>query len=583
MPSLNEPLSYYKEKLLDAHADQVSDYFEKLVEAASLDSEANKETISNLRTLESQHSKNSGRKTWWIVLRVTLWAVGVISAIASFSGAEFNVLALLLGIALIVTDLFTVAPRVTALKEENEELIGQIEELNEQAWVQLEPLNQLFRWNISKELASRTFPELQLDAHFSEHALYDLVATYGLDGSFNEGRSILRTQSGTLVQNPLVFYRYLQHWIGSNSYQGSMVIYWSETIRNSQGQMQTVQRSQTLTASVIKPYPSFAEGAAVILGHEAAPNLSFSRSPSSLSGADDTRFNAWRKSGALKSIERKAMKQLKSGSGQLTVMSNREFETLFKALDRDHEIEFRLMFTPLAQQEMVKLLNDTSIGHGDDFVFAKQGRTNYVEPAHLAAIDLDPDPSIFYSNELEQSREFFNTFNNEFFRSLYFSIAPLLAVPLYTESRRLPVAAGIEDGHVPNSWEVEVMANAIGEANLCHPESVTRNLLRARVEGTDSGGVIANVFALGYKGIDRVDFVPVLGGDGNWHQVPVPWVEYIAVEESSRLFVTRLHENLDPNNPQGVEFAEWGNLVGQLNADSDSAVLRGHLGAAIIR
>jgi hypothetical protein len=583
MASINEPLSYYRDSLRDAHALSVSDLFEELLSASGVDAEANRETVIEINKLESEHSKNSGKKTWWIVLRVSLWVGAVISAIAALSGASFNFLLLLVAVALAALDLASVAPRVNALKDSNEALSLQIEDLSEEAWNQMEALNQLFRWNMSKELVSKTFPELQFDDHFSEAALFDLVATYGLDGSLNNGRSILRTQSGNLVQNPLIFYRFLQHWIGSQTYHGSLVIYWTENIRNSQGQMQTVQRSQTLHANVTKPFPSFAEGAAVILGHEAAPNLSFTRVPSSLSGVEDTRFNAWRKSGALKNIEKQAKKQLKSGSGQLTVMSNREFETLFKALDRDHEIEFRLMFTPLAQQEMVKLLNDTSVGHGDDFVFSKSRKTNYVEPEHLSAIDLDPHPSIFYSNDLEKSRDFFNQFNNEFFRSLFFGIAPFLAVPLYTEPRRLPIASGIEGGHLPNSWEVEVMANAVGEEALRHPNSITRNLLSANIEETSSGGVIARLTALGYQGFDRVDFVPVLGGDGNWHQVPVPWVEYLAVERQSRLFVARVDDESDTSHVQGISSEDWSSSLSRLNADEQTAVLRAHLGAAILR
>lgn len=583
MSSINEPLSYYRDRLKQEHSQRVAEYFEELISASKVDVEANRATISELKALEETQSNNNGKKSWWIALRVLLWVAAVISAFASFAGAAFNLLWLLLGVALAITDLASVGPRVAKLNDENAKLDTQIDELTEVAWDQMEPLNQLFRWNISKELAMQTFPELQLDEHFTESALYDLVATYGLDGSFNHGRSILRTQSGSLHRNPLVFYRFLQHWIGSMTYNGSLVIYWTETVRNAQGQTQTVQRSQTLFASVTKAYPEFAEGAAVILGHEAAPNLSFSRSPSNLSGVEDTRFNAWRKSSALKSIEKQAKKQLKSGSGQLTTMSNREFETLFKALDRDHEIEFRLMFTPLAQQEMVKLLNDTSTGHGDDFIFAKRGRTNYVEPANLVGVDLDPAPSIFYTNDFEESKQFFNSFNNEFFRSIFFSVAPLLSVPLYTESRRLPVARSIEDGQLPNSWEVEVMANAIGEENFSHPNSITRNLLTAEVHRAASGGVIANVSALGYEGYDRLDYVSVLGGDGHWHQVPVPWVEYNSVEKRSKLFVARVGEDLDPTQRQGVEYAHWESTLNSLNAIQDSSLLRGYLGAAIVR
>jgi hypothetical protein len=290
---------------------------------------------------------------------------------------------------------------------------------------------------------------------------------------------MLKLKHGTLFGNPLVITRFLQHWIGSKAYQGALIIYWTESVRNAQGQMQTIQRSQTLTATVTKAYPEFVENAGVLLGHEAAPSLSFSRTPSDLSGLEDGRFNNWRKASALKGVEKQARKALKNGSSQLTVMSNREFETLFQATDRDHEIEFRLLFTPLAQQEMVKLMNDKTVGYGDGFTFVKRGRSNYVEPNHLVDIDLDPDPALFHSNDIDRSRAFFNAFHNEYFRSLFFGIAPYLAVPLYTEPRSLPLVDHRDGDEQPNAWEVEVMANFLGEDQLCNPSSITRNLLTA--------------------------------------------------------------------------------------------------------
>lgn len=582
MTSINEPLSYYRGELRDAHAERVAAHFEELVKASGVDAEENARTIAELEELEGQHSKNKSQKNWWVFLRVVLWVIAIVTTFAAFSAGGWNLLWLFLAAGLVLIDLAQVSSKVSSLKSENEALTRQIEVLTDESWDQMEPLNSLFRWNLSKDLASQTFPDLQFDDHFSEATLYDMVATYGLDGSFNQGRSVLRTQSGSLNRNPFVFYRFLQHWIGSRSYQGSLVIYWSETVRNAQGQSQTVQRSQTLHASVTKAFPEFAEGAAVILGHEAAPNLSFSRAPSNLSGVDDTKFNAWRKSSALRSIEKQAKRELKTGSGQLTTMSNKEFETLFKALDRDHEIEFRLLFTPLAQQEMVALLNDKEVGHGDDFVFMKRGRTNYVEPAHLSNIDLDPNPTIFHTNDLQESRRYFNSFNVEFFRSLYFGMAPFLAIPLYTESRRLPVASEIEHGDLPNSWEVEVMANALGEENLSHPQSITRNLLTAEVTKAEAGGAIASINSLGYQGFDRVDFVPVLGGDGNWHQVPVPWVEYISVERNSKVFVARVNEAQDPTRSQGVSLDDWTSVMDRVRGNHETAILRAHLGAAII-
>jgi len=581
MSSLNEPLGFYRDELRDAHASRVKAYFEDLVVKSGVDAEQNRRTILEMASLESDLSKNNGQKSSWFYLRVALWSIAIIAFFMAFGGG-LSGFWLLLSAPLITLDLWQVGPKIRGLKDANAELQMQIDQKSEEAWVQMQGLNRLFRWGISKELMALTLPELQLDDHFSEESLHDLVHSYGLNSSFHDGRSMLRLHSGRLFENPVVISRHLQHWIGTMQYTGNLMIYWTESVRNSQGQNETVQRSQNLTAFVLKPFPDFSEGASVIFGHEAAPSLSFSRVPSNLSGLEETRFNDWRKSNAIRGVEKKAKKEIKSGSGQFTVMSNRDFEALFKATDRDHEIEFRLLYTPLAQQETLKILNDTSEGYGDSFGFIKRGKTNHIESSPLGGMELDPEPSFFFSNNLEESRESFNDFNNEFFRSVYFAIAPLVAIPLYTETRRLPAASGLQGDANPNAWEVEVLVNYLGEDRFRHAQSVTRNLITAKVLGRRDGGVVADVEALGYKGIDRVDYVSVLGGDGRWHQVPVGWVEYKAVAQRSQVFVARVKEYLDPNIPGGIERHRWTDVVQGLGSSESNSVLRGSLGAAII-
>jgi hypothetical protein len=94
--------------------------------------------------------------------------------------------------------------------------------------------------------------------------------------------------------------------------------------------------------------------------------------------------------------------------------------------------------------------------------------------------------------------------------------------------------------------------------------------------------VLSNISAIGYQGIDRVDFVPTLGGDGQWHQVPVPWVDYIQVERDSQLFVARVKETLDPSEKGGIESGQWSKKVASLGATSSDSILRGNLGAAVV-
>ena len=45
------------------------------------------------------------------------------------------------------------------------------------------------------------------------------------------------------------------------------------------------------------------------------------------------------------------------------------------------------------------------------------------------------------------------------------------------------------------------------------------------------------MLAWGYTATPRLDFVPVLGGDGNIHGVPVSWIEYDYIAKESEMLV----------------------------------------------
>ena len=45
------------------------------------------------------------------------------------------------------------------------------------------------------------------------------------------------------------------------------------------------------------------------------------------------------------------------------------------------------------------------------------------------------------------------------------------------------------------------------------------------------------VTAHAYHGEDRVEYVSVFGGDNRWHNVPVPWIEYLPITRERQLTV----------------------------------------------
>jgi hypothetical protein len=84
------------------------------------------------------------------------------------------------------------------------------------------------------------------------------------------------------------------------------------------------------------------------------------------------------------------------------------------------------------------------------------------------------------------------------------------------------------------------MCNSIGENNFKHPESITQNILKTNATMNADGTTSVDIMAYGYKGIPQIEIVTMLGGDGNYHAVPVPWTEYVPVSRQSEMLVAEI-------------------------------------------
>jgi hypothetical protein len=530
---VHEPLEQYSAHFKTAHANNTSDFFEDLVRRSGVDENANTETVRVLREFEKQAAGTGTSNKWWRILRGVAIAAAVLAVLyvyTHYAWPWLAVPALLFAAAIhllnrVINDSDARLKRLRAACDEQRSL----------AWGQMAPLNGLFDWDIVAKLMQKTVPRIAFDPYFSNGRMDELRNGFGWPGHLGDDHSVTFSHSGVLNGNPFILARTLSHWMGSKTYHGSLAISWTEQYRNSQGKWQTRTHYETLRASIERPFPEYENQTFIVYGNEAAPDLVFTRNPSTLSKLDDGLFDKWRKNRAIKKLEAKSRDV---GAGNtFTVMSNREFDALFDATDRNHEVQFRLLFTPLAQQEMLKLLKDGTVGYGDTFAFEKTHMINVVEAGHMRHTDISNDPGKFCGYELAQARTFFNGYHNDFFRSFYFGIAPLLAIPLYQQHR--PHADIYKDtySHKPCAWEHEAIANYHGEAAFKHPECVTRSILKTSMQHQADGSQKVRVTASGFGSIARTEYVSVRGGDGRSHRVPVHWDEYFGVQNGADMLV----------------------------------------------
>ena len=405
------------------------------------------------------------------------------------------------------------------------------------AWNQMEPLNRLYTWDIPVKLIEATVPRLAFDPYFTAERLASLHGQFGWDDSFNDGKSIIFAQSGVINGNPFVFGHYLDMEWGEETYEGTKEISWTEWEEDENGRSRPVRRYETLHAHVTKPKPVYSEQKVLIYGNDAAPALSFTREPSGLTGNEGGLWSSIRKKWRLSRL--KAHSRNLDDDSNFTLMSNHEFETWFHAKDRDNEVEFRLLFTPVAQTQMLNLMKDTKVGYGDDFTFVKRRKVNLLFSQHLTEATIDTDPSRFHSWDYDAAFASFVQFNERYFKDAYFALAPLLAIPLYQQTRtHEEIWKGIADGRASAFWEHESVANYHGEDKFAHPSCITRSILKTQVIERAGGESTIAVTAHGYRGEERVDYKEVYGGDGKWHEVPVTWKEYLPVQRTSNMGIS---------------------------------------------
>ena len=71
-----------------------------------------------------------------------------------------------------------------------------------------------------------------------------------------------------------------------------------------------------------------------------------------------------------------------------------------------------------------------------------------------------------------------------------------------------------------------------------HPDTKTDAIIKSSFVKSSDRVDETQVSAYSYDIFDRVDYVQVLGGDGYFHSVPVPWKEYEPLEQHTTLFIT---------------------------------------------
>ncbi len=571
MVDMSEPLDSYKKQLKDMYHDECEKYFEELTKSAKISVEENDITckkydksLVDLNKLKKDLNGTKTLKVTFIVIGIIALVVGIILTALGVMKTPKNVLLLTFGIIIAVLGLLSVIlaialtkGKIKMLKAKIAEIEKDVDKLLQEAYGQVASLNNSFDWNIPAKIVNRLNTVITLDNNFDVKKYQYLYEKYGLAASNDKTTSALTIQSGSILGNPFLLLKNLKQDWYTHTYTNSITIHWTTRERTRNGTV-TRNHSQVLTAEVDKPAVSYGTATYMIYGNDAAPDLSFSRKPSNADKMTDKQI-AKKVSQDSKAFDKRARKELMDNDAttNYTKFGNEEFESLFGGTDRDNEVQFRLLFTPLAQRNLLKLIK-SSDGYGDDFYFEKNKKINYIQSNHSQNFDYRTDPSKYVSHDYKIIKSNFMKYNEEFFKSIYFDLAPLMSIPLYQQNKSEDyIYKNNFNGNV-TYYEDEVMANSFSKDLLAPAESNTLNILKTTYEKSIDGVDQVKVTAYGFKKISHVEHVAKFGGDGKMHTIPVTWYEFVPVSRDSLMAIS----NKDSSREEFIKMNNNSNTLG---------------------
>ncbi len=588
-----EPLKAYKSFLKDRVKQNAIKYFDELTNKSGVDIELNRSTVDKYRTqlLKSKDLAKSAStiKSIWKFFFIVIGIATAFFAIAFIISINTNenqeLWGILLAIALIILIIMIVLrvsqndkikAKVSGSKHCNEEA----ESFLTQAAQQMARLNSLYDWNMPAKIINESNDLFHMDQFLDNEKFEYLYLNYGLYYDEEEDVSTVLVQSGDIYGNPFMICKdFRQDWT-EKVYEGSIVISWTTTVPTKDG-ARIVQHTQTLTAQITKPAPAYNYVTYLMYGNEAAPNLTFTRRPTNVAGKSDKEIQKIIKKD-VKKLDKRAEIELMDGdpTTNYTRFGNDEFESLYGGTDRDNEVEYRLLFTPLAQKNLLELVKETK-PFGDDWYFDKYKMLNYVRSFHSQAFDYSADPEKFLNYSYDDARKIFLDYIESYFEAFYYDLLPIISIPIYQMHKsRKYIYKDVFKSNVP-AYEQEVLANSFKLGIFDHPDSSTPSILKVHTENKNGKTDVVKVTAHSFKAIPEVEYVTMVGGDGLPHVIPVNYYTYEPLENETYMAVgNKPSSRNNYNSAKGSE--EMERLLHSVGGNGESTYQRG-LFAYILR
>lgn len=223
--------------------------------------------------------------------------------------------------------------------------------------------------------------------------------------------------SGTIFDNPFMIYNFKAQTWYMHTYTGSIPVTYSTT----DGQGHHVTRTEIVVATETLPAPQWSKGTELAYHFDKPSKLCFANNSS-----------------------KHEMKKLVKKNKQAE-MDNREFDKIFPAT-RSDEKDFRVVFTPLAQENYINLFKQ------QQYHVTKDGDVTIVSLPNQATI-LDTTDNEACNYDVVTWKQQYTKWVYNFVHSIGLLSLPIANIPLYTQFKtRISPASGKQ---VPSKLQAE--------------------------------------------------------------------------------------------------------------------------------
>jgi hypothetical protein len=309
-------------------------------------------------------------------------------------------------------------------------------------------------------------------------------------------------------------------------YTGSRTVMVRRT-RYENGRSVSYMASKIVTATTTNPAPRYWTDTKLFFKSNAAESLEF------------INLNEFKN-------EKKAEKFFLKNK-EMEPMDNPEFDRYFPC-QRNNEVQFRTLFSPLAQEEMIKLMK-----FRNDYRFTKNKTLNIIESSYFDSVNFMINYTAYVDAfDFQDIKNSFIKDNKQFFKDIYFMFAPILAIPLYQQYQYRQPLFEKAQARLLSYAQNENIVNTMFSPNIFkHPNSITDTILKTKRVFANSLYEINEIIAHGYSGTSRVVIIPVHDFEAGLVNVPVTVVDYHSVQKSTRVansVVDQSTKDIDPND-----------------------------------